>query len=668
MPISEVFTDNLTRQAKPEDVVRALASSPWDAHWSLFSHRHHDATPHFHEEIISLWHSAIPRLMLMAFRGAGKSTLSEEAIIVGACYKRFHNGIILGSSYERACERLAAIKYEFETNQFIEPLFGNMVGRTWNEGKVILSNGVVLQAFGRGQSLRGSKHLDRRPDICFADDVEEQEDVDTPEARAKMLKWFMKVVVPALDPHSRIRMAATPLHPESLAMLLSKERGWETRVYPIETIGPAGERIASWPARFPIDAVDARMAEFHSLGLMTEYKQEYMCEAENEADKAFTKDMFRIEPIARTWHAVYGFYDPARSVRSTSATTGWCYFSWINNRLIVWDAGASFWKPDELIDHIFKMDAEYSPVEIGIERDGLEEWVLQPLRHEMLKRQQFIPIAPYKAPIGKIQFIKQLQVFFKAREVIFAKQLPELEKQLINFPQGLIDAPNALAYATRMRPGVSIYQDFSVTNIYDDLSISSRVPLWCCVNASANWTTAVLVQSVEGGIHVLADAVADSNPGQVLSEIMAAIGVEAGRSYRSIAPPGHFTGHDTVGLRPAANRVPVSLSRGGASLAGQAEIGKLLKLFRRGEASFKVSQHAKWTLNALSGGYCKDILKNGQPSEFVKPGPYKVLMEGLESFAALLRVGMEQDDMERRYAYDDTGRRYLTARSGVPSG
>jgi len=176
------------------------------------------------------------------------------------------------------------------------------------------------------------------------------------------------------------------------------------------------------------------------------------------------------------------------------------------------------------------------------------------------------------------------------------------------------------------------------------------------------------VQSVEGGIHVLADAVADSNPGQVLSEIMAAIGVEAGRSYRSIAPPGHFTGHDTVGLRPAANRVPVSLSRGGASLAGQAEIGKLLKLFRRGEASFKVSQHAKWTLNALSGGYCKDILKNGQPSEFVKPGPYKVLMEGLESFAALLRVGMEQDDMERRYAYDDTGRRYLTARSGVPSG
>jgi hypothetical protein len=30
----------------------------------------------------------------------------------------------------------------------------------------------------------------------------------------------------------------------------------------------------------------------------------------------------------------------------------------------VWDGGAEFWKPDETIEHIFKVNDEYSPVVI----------------------------------------------------------------------------------------------------------------------------------------------------------------------------------------------------------------------------------------------------------------------------------------------------------------
>ena len=104
-------------------------------------------------------------------------------------------------------------------------------------------------------------------------------------------------------------------------------------------------------------------------------------------------------------------------------------------------------------------------------------------------------------------------------------------------------------------------------------------------------------------------------------------------------------------------------------MAGQAEIAKLLKQQHRGQAAVKVSQHAKWTLNALSGGYCKDILKNGQPSEFPKPGVYKVLMEGIESFAALLRAGVDEDfETEKRYDYTADGRKFLTAYAGASRG
>jgi hypothetical protein len=70
---------------------------------------------------------------------------------------------------------------------------------------------------------------------------------------------------------------------------------------------------------------------------------------------------------------------------------------------------AEAWAPDQIIDHIFKIAADYHPVIIGIERDGLEEFILQPLRHEQMRRGAIVPIAGYRAPRGKLSFIAALQ-------------------------------------------------------------------------------------------------------------------------------------------------------------------------------------------------------------------------------------------------------------------
>ena len=43
-------------------------------------------------------------------------------------------------------------------------------------------------------------------------------------------------------------------------------------------------------------------------------------------------------------------------------------------------------------------------------------------------------------------------------------------------------------------------------------------------------------------------------------------------------------------------------------------------------------------------------------------GPYRVLLEGLESFAAVLRVGMLEDDETKNYGYTPSGQKYLSAR------
>jgi hypothetical protein len=76
----------------------------------------------------------------------------------------------------------------------------------------------------------------------------------------------------------------------------------------------------------------------------------------------------------------------------------------------------------------------------------------------------------------------------------------------------------------------------------------------------------------------------------------------------------------------------------------------------------KVSTRARWTLNAFSGGYARKLNKSGVLSEFAEEGPYRTLMEGLESFAALMRIAQREDE-KLNLKVTDNGRRYLSARA-----
>jgi hypothetical protein len=650
-----------------EDIVADLLRNPVVAHRLLFRHRHGNVTPGFHREIIELWHSAsVERVLVQAFRGAAKSTLAEEAIVIQALTRQFHNCIVLGETYERAVERLRSIKHELETNPLIDELFGDQVGSIWSEAKIQLNNGAIIQAFGRGQSLRGSKHLDHRPDRAFADDIENEDSCATPEAIEKTKQWLLATVLPALEPGALVRVNGTPLHPRSVICQLAADPGWINRVYPVVHITPAGEEQPTWPDRFPLAAVHKLRHDYQRMGMAHAFAQEFLCQAEDPASKPFTNALFRVEPTVRTWHAVYAMCDPARSVRTTSASTGCAAWSWLANRLIVWDAYCGFWQPDEIVAEIFRLDATYSPVLIGIERDGLEEFIMQPLRHEQIKRGYSIPVRPMKAPAGKLSFITGLQPYFKAGELIFAKDCPAAREQFLNFPSGRIDIPNALAYALAMRPGQPVYDGFNATNVQDVLTALPRRSLWISANSDGRCTTAVLCQLVEGSLHVLSDRVREGEASQHIADMLQELSVDAGAGLRPrvMIPPQHYQQYSTVGLRAALHRVPVEYTRGGDPAGGRAEIVSMLSRLAHGRPALQVSSLARWTLNAFSGGYARELDRSGQLGAEARTGPYAVLMEGLESFAAITRAvrAAEEDEPAVNYAYTSDGRRYISSR------
>jgi hypothetical protein len=391
-----------------------------------------------------------------------------------------------------------------------------------------------------------------------------------------------------------------------------KPPDWINQVYPVEYVSEAGERVATWPDHKSLAWIDNKKAEETREGNISGYMREYMCVADDPEHKIFKSSMFKVEPRIRTWQPTFAFYDPARTVRVTSATTGWAVWSWIGRRLVVWDGGGELLLPDAIVKHIFDVAERWSPVMIGVEEDGLNEFLKQPIRHEQLRRGILVPVIPFRAPRNKRGFIEGLQPYFASGEASFAKPLPEFVNQFLNFPTGRIDAPNALAYALKMRPGVVIYEDFSGVNVAQELYLAKRAPTYLALNATLGVTTGVLVQFRDGRLSIHADFVMEGDPGAVLGRMVQEAKLEApSAELRLIAGAGHFADYNPVGLLGSVAKLPATLRRGGAENVGRSEIRRLLTSSVRGDPALLISPRARWTLNAFCAGYALEVDSKG---------------------------------------------------------
>src|SRR5271170_4166916 len=162
---------------------RALASQV------LFGHRHPDESPPAHVEIMDLWGSANEFVAIEAARQFAKTTLAEEFLTLGGCFGNFNYYLLLGETYEKACQRLAAIDYECQSNEKLNRLFGGRVlKRKSIENKLWFRSGAHIQALGWEMELQSFKFETHRPDGAYLDDVENDERVRDKDA----VDWSMR--------------------------------------------------------------------------------------------------------------------------------------------------------------------------------------------------------------------------------------------------------------------------------------------------------------------------------------------------------------------------------------------------------------------------------------------------------------------------------------------
>ncbi|MBI3712605.1 MAG: phage terminase large subunit [Burkholderiales bacterium] len=185
---------------------------------------------------------------IAAPRGNAKSTLVTQIFTLWCVLTgRKRYPLIIMDAMDQAVTMLEAVKAELAFNPRLQMDFPHATGqgRVWQVGTIVTANDCKVQAFGSGKRMRGLRHGPHRPDLVIGDDLENDENVRSPEQREKLESWLKKTVLslgPADDTMDVI-IIGTILHYDSVLSRLLKNPLWKRKKF---------KAIIDWPHRMDL--------------------------------------------------------------------------------------------------------------------------------------------------------------------------------------------------------------------------------------------------------------------------------------------------------------------------------------------------------------------------------------------------------------------------------
>lgn len=133
-------------------------------------------------------------------RGLSKTTRAMMEFIKMAMTGKIRNTLIISNSYDNA-ERLSKpYKINLESNQRLINDYGIQERPgDWVDGEFITRKGWAVRAIGAGQSPRGTKNEEVRPDSIIFDDIDTDEETRNPERIDIKWAWIEKAVIPTVE-------------------------------------------------------------------------------------------------------------------------------------------------------------------------------------------------------------------------------------------------------------------------------------------------------------------------------------------------------------------------------------------------------------------------------------------------------------------------------------
>lgn len=478
---------------------------------AYFPHYFSTPSPEFHRELDNIWQQgvlkgrapltpaaakAINRLpgvrrVVAAPRGHAKSTnLTFKGTMHSTLYEYKHYPIIISDSSEQAEGFLDNIRVEFEENGAIREDFGDLAGPVWRANVLVTKSSIKIEAIGSGKKIRGRKHRNWRPDLIILDDVENDENVRTPEQRAKLDSWFKKAVSKAGDNYTDIVYIGTLLHYDSLLANTLKNPSYQAIKYrAVISFSAADDLWQQWENIYTDlendnreqDALaffeEHRTAMLEGTQVLWEEKNSYyalMVSRVTDGEAAFNSEL-QNEPInpddcifIQEWFDFYneaeinfreqayqffGFVDPSlgKSKKSDFSAIITLAKHRISGYMYVMDADIDRRHPDRIISDVLEKErwlrASYGRgyKKLGAEVNQFQWFLKEELAKASARAGLYLPIEEVQQTSDKVLRIQTLQPDIKNKYIKFNAKHKRLLEQLYHFPMGAHDdGPDAL--------------------------------------------------------------------------------------------------------------------------------------------------------------------------------------------------------------------------------
>ncbi|OAE90306.1 hypothetical protein [Flavobacterium psychrophilum] len=130
-------------------------------------------------------------------RELSKSGRTMMEVLYLAMTGKKKNIIMASSTFDNACRLLLPYKSILEANNRIINDYGEQqsIGN-WEAGEFVTRKGVSFRAIGKGQTPRGTRKDEVRPDVLLIDDFDTDEECRNIERIKASLKWIEEALIP----------------------------------------------------------------------------------------------------------------------------------------------------------------------------------------------------------------------------------------------------------------------------------------------------------------------------------------------------------------------------------------------------------------------------------------------------------------------------------------
>lgn len=224
--------------------------------------------------------------------------------------------LIIGENQDKAELLLDDLRAEFEANEMIISDFG--VQKTlgdWSSGSFVTKNGFIGKALGMGQSPRGIRVKNKRPDLIGGDDWENEQTVKNPKRQKALAKWFLGSILGTMDTGPRRVMISQNKFADQMIFDLVTSENDSWIIDKVIAFDPATFETIAWPEKYDKQHWIDVIGEMTLVIALAEYCHQPFVEGAEFKDEMI---QWRKLPPLHKMDAIIGIWDPAHSASPTA--------------------------------------------------------------------------------------------------------------------------------------------------------------------------------------------------------------------------------------------------------------------------------------------------------------------------------------------------------------